>query len=663
MVVGSDGRLRVWHAESGRVVELMTESARAESAPQSDDPIIITDTNPDPGGWRNHVAWEPDGAHVLTFKDQVQVWSADNGEKLLDLTDKPSEAPRFSSLDARWSPDGEGVLVDDQGQVHIIEINRGSNSALGVGDTTPIRKGSIGRIKQPWNPDGTRVLTREENANAMHVWDAATGDEVALLTGDADFVINEAEWSPTGEYVIGVNSANHVRIWSLKPAMSSSNADGFFESWSPNGKYLITTTGGGREDRRARVWDAATGTEVEALEATGHSKLIPPGLSFFTFKVDEWSPDGQSLIVYRHSNLPSIQSAVDWRKSVDLVGHAGQITGAAWAPGGDRVATSSEDGTVRVWDARSGEIIRKLEGHSGPVNDVAWSPDGEFIASAGDDAKVRVWRAADGFPVMALEGHNGPVRGVAWSPQRSSPLLLSYRDRQNEEDASRIWNVETRQQVMALTGNDGSNVHEAYWNATGDYIAAITDRYEVYLWRQGAWEPVVGMDGDATAWSPDGKYLAGDKKDWSGTVMVWDVAKRAMLSEFAGHKGDVNALRWSPNGQQLVTASADGKVRTWNLRDLAVSAVLSSGEIGSWSGVEWSPDGRFIAFGTQFEDVVISPAQLEELVAHACARAVRNLGEADWKEFIAQQEPQAICEGKLTPGKDYPNPQNDTAKG
>ena len=78
----------------------------------------------------------------------------------------------------------------------------------------------------------------------------------------------------------------------------------------------------------------------------------------------------------------------------------------AWSPVGSQLASASEDKTVRIWDASTGQEVSQLQGHSNSVNSVAWSPDGSQLASASDDETVRIWDASTGQEVSQLQGHS-----------------------------------------------------------------------------------------------------------------------------------------------------------------------------------------------------------------------------------------------------------------
>ena len=104
------------------------------------------------------------------------------------------------------------------------------------------------------------------------------------------------------------------------------------------------------------------------------------------------------------------------QETLTLKGHTSAVISVAFSPDGKRLASGSDDRTVKVWDAATGQETLTLKGHTGSVRSVAFSPDGKRLASASDDRTVKVWDAATGQETLTLKGHTGGVMSVAFSP-------------------------------------------------------------------------------------------------------------------------------------------------------------------------------------------------------------------------------------------------------
>jgi WD40 repeat protein len=99
-----------------------------------------------------------------------------------------------------------------------------------------------------------------------------------------------------------------------------------------------------------------------------------------------------------------------------LHGHSVEVQSVAWSPDGHTIAAGSFANAILLWEASSGQQLRKLEGHSDPVGSVAWSPDGRTLASGSKDHTILLWETNSGRQPRKLEGHNDVVWSVAWSP-------------------------------------------------------------------------------------------------------------------------------------------------------------------------------------------------------------------------------------------------------
>ena len=85
-------------------------------------------------------------------------------------------------------------------------------------------------------------------------------------------------------------------------------------------------------------------------------------------------------------NIPDIPTIFSY-----LRGHTNQINSVNFSPTGDKIVTSSDDETAKIWDTESGDLLHTLTGHTRPVNSANFSPTGEKIVTASSDDTVKIW--------------------------------------------------------------------------------------------------------------------------------------------------------------------------------------------------------------------------------------------------------------------------------
>ena len=133
-----------------------------------------------------------------------------------------------------------------------------------------------------------------------------------------------------------------------------------------------------------------------------------------------------------------------------LTGHAGSITDLAYSPDGTHFISSSEDQTIKIWNAATHETVATLIGHTGIVYSVAYSPNGKLIISGGWDGAINIWNARNYQLIQTLRGNAGTVTSVSTHP--GGDFIMSG----HSDGSINIWNTSAYQLSKTLNGHSGT---------------------------------------------------------------------------------------------------------------------------------------------------------------------------------------------------------------
>ena len=301
-----------------------------------------------------------------------------------------------------------------------------------------------------------------------------------------------------------------------------------------------------------------------------------------------YSPDGTNFASAGDATI-RIWDAVTGEEIRKLEGPKSEVTRISFSPDRARLASGYEDNVIRIWDTKTGRVITELTGHTGKITDLAFSADGELLASSDYEAVVKIWDMRKNEEVTTLKGHNFTIMGLAFSPD-GKQLATVAKD-------IKLWDVATGQEIASLPVEQAIGYGIAF-SPDGARLA-VANPLLIEIWdvrkREKLNKIIAHSDTiNRVRFSPDGARLATSSRD--GTIKLWDATSGQGLATLKGHGSWVNSICFSPNGDRLASASQDNTAKLWDLRSYQEIPTLRGHERDVFN-VAFSPDGKRLASG------------------------------------------------------------------
>ncbi len=537
--------------------------------------------------WPICMALSPDGKTLVGggYDGMIRVWNWDTGEG----TGRASVNAMLGTGCLAFSPDG-GVLgtVDRQGTLSLWDWKAGKL----------LYSLSPGLCSLAFAPDGKRFVARDRSG-AVARWDVQCGYSEFRLANKkcAQREGRSIAFAPDGATVAAAvdgavyfwdqETGKELRHWDANPVAVTALA------FAPDGKRLATAG----VDGAIRVWDLTSGKDIHAFgseQAGSVNALFIRGQRLAVqhgFAVSSVP----SVVDEEHAKAAAIVQLWNFGAAGQTPATQATTFPPHWmliSPDGAYVALAAVDGgAMTLFSPSSGKELRRV-GKSGEYYSAfpeAFSDDGKMLASTGLDVdpahqpgeipeQLRLWDANSGRLLRKIAHPYSRLGCVALSPDGQMLALSSFGFSFDGPPVS-LYNASTGKELPCTVSDRLDDVY--FFTFSPDsrelVIGATTRESEprdagillLYELATGKRRLRIAMSAQTCAVvSPNGRWLASGGQN--GDVRLWDLFRGRERAAFSGHRGRVNSLSFAPDGKTLASASADTTVLLWDVSESAL---------------------------------------------------------------------------------------------
>lgn len=560
-----------WNHDGSRIVSNSADKTARIWDSRSGEELLLLEGHDD-GVFQ--AEWNQDESQILTagIDGTIRIYDAETGTELLKITGHSDWV-----LGAVWNQDESQILSNSgDGTVRVWDAETGEPllKMEGSGEVIWITA---------WSNDESRILSADANGSVI-VWDARTGEEISKL--ELPSGASSAFFSADDQKILISEVANKTRIWTLEsnlpdyelPDLRGSPIDYPTASWNNDESKILT----GSDDPLGpvRIWDAASGRSLLTIfPPEGSSKAI-------------WNGDESAILSFAGDSVQIYDSTTGAEVKM-LGGENGFVLQAEWDAAFERILAGTEDGSVFVWDAESGEEIIHIN-HDDRVIVASWSRDEQRILTVSGNSAF-VWDAETGQLLFKMSGHAGDIYDADWNVDESQIVT------RGEDNIARVWDGMSGELQQELLGHN-SELSFSGWNKDGSRI------------------------------------ITGDD---DGLVRLWDALTGEELLLMTGHNMAVSDILFNKQETRLYTTSQlEFVTRVWDLK--TGKQLMAIPDSTSDKDLDLNEDeSQLMIAGTG--GVRRYFLKLDDLIEVACQRVSRNFSSEEWQQFFGETPYRESC--------------------
>ncbi len=438
-----------------------------------------------------------------------------------------------------YSPDGRLHLQPHTSSGLIAIVESQTNTPLFMVGNGMMRQAKL-------SPDGARMVTIADK-DKVDVWSVDGGKEVVKLATEG--WVHTAVFTPDGQSIITNSadlprSASYVQRWNADSGrqVGRTLAGVKLIGLSPDGAQWVGVTDQGKMS----VFEVQTGHARFDLNRPAETSQH---LTWWA----SYSPDGRRILARTDANSATLWDA-ETGESLRRFSHQDDnVVSGGFSDDGERILTIGI--TARVWDADNGELLAESPDQTEIPSWGAFAAEGQLVVIVGANGATSVWNTATQGWFSQLEGTTSSAPGAAFSPDRRLYVTVMF-------NQVFVWDLLTY--TKKLTLSHLLHISRAEFGPDGQSIVTVSNG-RAHLWNlpNGTERAAFGSGSLAQgAFSPDGRRVVSGGED--GIGRVWDVQTAQEVLRLDGHRAAINWAGYSRTGDLIVTAGEDATVRTWD---------------------------------------------------------------------------------------------------
>lgn len=554
-VTGSDDMtVKLWDVKTGNLLSSYSDGQNAISS----------------------VAWNKDDSKIVfSSKDGIiRICGVENGKiHPLDSLDLKDSYARFVT----YNPSGtEIVLCLVDGPVMVLDSE-------GHSTKDEFRVSKRGATYVSYSPDGSLMAIATGSNKTISIRRVSEKSVLTTLSGHTDWV-RSVEFSPDGNTLVSCSDDRTVRIWDI-----SSGRDitlGVLPNWgtkatfTPDGRRIVCSS----KDGILRTYDVRTANEIPEFQIK-HSGYLN------SFDI---SPDGKQVICGSTDPLVHVWDCGEYMDTGVSIQLNGAVNDFSCFDNEIKIVAASNKGMFGVWDAHNGSALFLKEvgnGDEGRFEAIKVSPDGNIIALA-SRFRIRFFDTGTGEEVGVnnSNGHHGWVRSICFS--HDGTLLASV----GEDGKIVLWDI-AKKKVRSRFDSGSTGLYSVAFSHDDKTLVTGDAKGIIRLWDVLTGAPVDNpIKGHTNTilsvhFNHDDSLILSSSGDQ--TAIIWN-RDGTLVRQFVGASGFMQDAIFSPDEDEIITASADRYIRIWCVSNGEETARLV-GHFGAVSHLAWDKDGRLIS--------------------------------------------------------------------